>query len=209
MIQVLLVEDSPMVQAGFSAFVNRIDGVKLLDVASTGAEGVQLANKLKPDVIVMDLKLPGMEGLEAIKIIKDEDPEAKIIVFTGKDDDKSIHDALQAGATSFMRKDATYDQYKQYIEATAQGIAMIYRSYTPVSPKEDNPLNFTQREREVLCCICDGNINRKIAQRLECKVGTVKIHVHNILKKTGAANRTQLISIAMKHGYCNQDKFDK
>ncbi|EFU73522.1 response regulator transcription factor [Enterococcus italicus] len=207
MIRVLLVDDHEMVRIGVSAYLSIQDDIDVIAQAENGAIGVEKALDLRPDVILMDLVMDVMDGIEATKEILHAWPEAKIIIVTSFIDDEKVYPAIEAGASGYLLKtSAAHD--------IAQAIRTIYQGGRVVEPQVSNKLrnetsnrNFhlhdelTNREKEVLQLISNGKSNQEIADELFITLKTVKTHVSNILSKLEVEDRTQAAIYAFKHGY--------
>lgn len=207
MIRVLLVDDHEMVRIGVSAYLSIQDDIDVIAQAENGAIGVEKALDLRPDVILMDLVMDVMDGIEATKKILHAWPEAKIIIVTSFIDDEKVYPAIEAGASGYLLKtSAAHD--------IAQAIRTIYQGGRVVEPQVSNKLrnetsnrNFhlhdelTNREKEVLQLISNGKSNQEIADELFITLKTVKTHVSNILSKLEVEDRTQAAIYAFKHGY--------
>lgn len=202
MIRVMLVDDQDMIQKGFSTIVKTILGVELVGQAFTGREALHLAEQLLPDVIVMDLGLPDMSGVEVIRRISKRFPSISMIAYTGLGDGQLSNEATQAGATVYMSKDTLAEDYANFIFAAAKGITMIDRDGTKAIQRRTRlgePL--TRRELDVLEGLVSGKGDEQIAQALHIEASTVKTHVHRIFGKLGVENRTQAAVEALRNGY--------
>lgn len=199
-IRVLVADDHPIVRAGLVALVNDHPHMRLIAEAGTGAEVVAIAMAEHPDVILMDLRMPGMSGVEAIYAIRSSWPEARVIVLTTYDGDEDIYRALQAGARAYLLKDASRAELLEAVEA-------VHRGETRIPPEVGAKLaervagqGLTPRERDVLEEIVAGRSNKEISRTLSLSEGTVKFHVNNILAKLGARDRTQAATEAIRRG---------
>ncbi|WP_208421927.1 response regulator [Latilactobacillus fragifolii] len=206
MINVLIVDDHEMVRLGISTYLGVQDDIKVVAQAVNGKEGVQKALALRPDVILMDLVMPEMDGIEATKAILKVWPEAKIIILTSFIDDEKVYPAIEAGAASYILKTSTAEEIANAIRKTAQGQSVLEPEVTnkmmnrlthPVEPKLYEDL--TNREREVLGLIAKGRSNQEIADELFITLKTVKTHVSNILAKLQVDDRTQAAIYAIKN----------
>lgn len=198
-IRVMLVDDHEMVRNGLGTFLLIHDDLELV-----GEEALRLFASVQPDVILMDLKMPRMDGVEATQALLARSPEARVIALTSFDDDQLVEQALEAGATGYLLKNVDADDLADAIRAAHRGKptlgpeateALLRVSRRPPSLGYD----LTEREREVLALMIDGMTNPKIAEALFVSPTTVKSHVSSILSKLGAATRTEAVSLALQH----------
>ncbi len=208
-ITVLLVDDHRVVRQGVRAFLTTQPDLLVVGEAEGGAEGVQLAAQHVPDVALMDLVMPGMDGVEATRQLKQVSPRTQVIVLTSYHDDEHIFPALRAGALSYMLKDVGVDVLADAVRKAARGEAVLHPRVATRVIKElqgelhDQPNPFTEltdRELEVLRLIAGGLNNNDIAVRLVLSEKTVKGHVSNILSKLQLADRTQAAVFAWREG---------
>lgn len=202
-IKVMIVDDHSVVRSGLGAFLMAIDDLELVGEASCGEEAVQKASEVKPDVILMDLKMQGMGGVAAIRTIKHNEPKIKIIALTSYIDDGLVQGALQAGANGYLMKNVQADEMANAIRSAAVGRltlspeaseALSESSEYPMFPAED----LTDRERDVLKLLTEGLSNNEIAERLIISPSTVKYHIGNIYTKLGVDSRVAAVSIAIQ-----------
>ncbi|KQL54789.1 LuxR family transcriptional regulator [Heyndrickxia shackletonii] len=206
MIKVLLVDDHEMVRIGVSAFLSIQQDIEVVGEADSGEKGVELALSLRPDIILMDLVMGGMDGIEATKGIIKEWPEAKIIIVTSFLDDEKVYPALEAGATSYMLKTSKASEIAEAVRSTYAGQSVLEPQVTGkmmMRMKQGNkrPLHedLTNREIEILLLMAEGKSNQEIADELFIALKTVKTHVSNILSKLEVQDRTQAVIYAFKH----------
>ncbi|HJV31948.1 MAG TPA: response regulator transcription factor [Bacillales bacterium] len=206
MIRVVFVDDHEMVRIGVSSYLSAQPDIDVVGEASDGKEGVELALELRPDIILMDLVMKEMDGIEATRNIIEKWPEAKIIIVTSFLDDEKVYPALEAGATSYMLKTSKASEIANAVRATYQGqtvlepevtgkMMMKMRQKTQVLPHEE----LTTRELEILLLMAQGKTNQEIADELFIALKTVKTHVSNILSKLQVQDRTQAVIYAFKH----------
>lgn len=207
-IKVLLVDDHEMVRIGLAAVLGTEDGIEVVGEASNGLEGIRLAQEYKPDVVLMDLVMDGMDGIETTRRLLEQHPHCKVIVLTSFLDDEKVYPVIEAGAFSYLLKTSRATEIAQAIRAAAKGQPMLesqvaskimnrFRQPKPVhAPHEE----LTEREMEVLRQIAKGRSNQEAADELFIGVKTVKFHVTNILAKLGVEDRTQAAIYAHKHG---------
>lgn len=212
-IRVLIADDQRVVRDGLTMLVGLIDGVDVVATASDGIEAVATAERERPDVVLMDLRMPGMEGAEATRHIRASRPETQVLVLTTYADDQSLFPALRAGAHGYLTKDASAEEIEQAIRALAAGrthldaaiqqrlVAAVLETqpsaaHPPVSPPDD----LSPREVEVLKLIAAGFSNNEIGTTLFLSNATVKTHVNRIFSKTGSRDRAQAVRYAYQHG---------
>lgn len=207
MIRVLLVDDHEMVRIGVSAYLSIQDDIDVIAQAENGAIGFEKALDLRPDVILMDLVMDVMDGIEATKEILHAWPEAKIIIVTSFIDDEKVYPAIEAGASGYLLKTSAAHDIAQAIRTTYQGGRVVEPQVSNKLRNETSNRNFhlhdelTNREKEVLQLISNGKSNQEIADELFITLKTVKTHVSNILSKLEVEDRTQAAIYAFKHGY--------
>ena len=213
-IRVLIVDDHPVVRRGLRGFLETCRDLEVAGEAENGKQAFELACELVPDVILMDLLLPGMNGVEAIDRIAAACPATHIIVLTSYPDDEYLFPAMRAGARGYLLKDVEPEVLAAAIRAAAVGQATLHPS---VAAKlitgaggrvEDLPADLSERELEVLRLIARGMSNKEIADALTLAEGTVKSHVSNILSKLHLAHRTQAALYALKHKLATLDDAD-
>jgi len=208
-ITILLVDDHEVVRQGVQAFFETHPEFEVVGEAENGAEAVKLTEELIPNVVLMDLIMPGMDGVEATRLIKKISPRTQIVVLTSYHDDEHIFPALKAGALSYLLKDVKMDELAETVKKAALGEAVLHPHVAArvileiQGNKEDefNPLSdLTKREMEILKLIADGSNNSEIAKQLVISLHTVKGHVSNILSKLHLADRTQAAVYAWQKG---------
>lgn len=211
MIKVLLVDDHEMVRIGVSAYLSVQTDIEVIGEAENGAKGLEMALALRPDIILMDLVMDEMDGIEATKAIMKEWSDAKIIIVTSFLDDEKVYPALEAGAASYILKTSTASEIADAVRATYKGQSVLEPEVTGkmmARMKERNkPLlheSLTNREYEILLLIAEGKTNQEIAEELFIGLKTVKTHVSNILSKLEIQDRTQAAIYAFKNQLVNQ-----
>ncbi|MCL6587922.1 MAG: response regulator transcription factor [Anoxybacillus sp.] len=205
MIKVLLVDDHEMVRLGVSAYLSAQPDMEVVGEAESGEKGVELALQLRPDIILMDLVMEPMDGIEATKQIISAWPEAKIMIVTSFLDDDKVYPAIEAGAVSYMLKTSKASEIANAIRATFHGQSVFEPEVTGKMMNSMRKLSLpheqlTSREMEVLLLIAQGKTNQEIAEELFISLKTVKVHVSNILAKLDVQDRTQAVIYAFKHG---------
>lgn len=202
-VRVLLVDDHAIVREGLRALLEEEGGFAVAGEAADGERAVAAARELAPDVILMDLLMPGVDGLEALRRIRAADPEARVLVLTSAQDDRAVREAIDAGAVGFLFKDVSRRDLVRAVRDAAAGRPTLHPEAQRVLMKrpERSPLDeLTPRERTVLELIAQGRSNRQIALRLELTEGTVKGYVSTILDKLGVQDRTGAALFAVRHG---------
>ena len=220
MINVLLVEDHELYRMGLSMLLDKSDSINLVSEASDGVEGVKKAREFSPDVILMDIGMPNMDGIEATQRIKDFLPNTKILIFTSRDSEHDIFESFRAGADGYIMKGATPEQTISAIKAVSEGVGWIDPAIAKIvfnnlhrpssnahisneiimGKRDKNSYGLTERELDVLSLMVDGLTNPQIADKLVITRATAKAHVHSILQKLCASSRTQATVMAMKEG---------
>lgn len=199
--RVLIADDQRLVRAGLRMLCESTDGVQVVGEAADGAQAVRLAAELTPDVILMDLRMPGVDGVTAIGQVLSGRPEAKILVLTTFDDDDHVYPALAAGAAGFLVKDTEPTELIAAVHRVAAGDfvlsphllqRLVSRAVDARVPDGPTAAPLTAREEDVLPLVVEGLSNQEIADRLHLGVTTVKTHVANLMGKLGAQNRVQL-----------------
>jgi len=205
-IRVLCVDDHRVVREGIIAMIGGLPDIEVVGVASTGEEGVELFRKYRPDVTLMDLQLPKMSGLEAITAIRRQDPSAKVIVLTVYQGDEDIYRALQAGASTYLLKDALTDDLIRMIREVETGGRSIPPNVQALLAVRTAHPALTPREVEILQLVSNGLRNKEIAASLGISEETAKVHVKNILTKLGVNDRTAAITVGLTRGIIHLPK---
>jgi DNA-binding NarL/FixJ family response regulator len=213
MLTVVIVDDQALVRAGFRMILDAADGIRVVGEAADGEEAIRVMRRLEPDVVLMDVRMPVLDGLEATRrILVDHAPGPRIIMLTTFDVDEYVYSALRAGASGFLLKDVTPEQLVASVRLDATGDALLAPSITrrlverfaapvpqppaSVGPGADEVGNLTAREREVLVLLARGLSNAELAERLTLSEATVKTHVARILSKLGVRDRVQAVVLA-------------
>ena len=204
-IRVMIVDDHTVVRSGLSTFLMASDDMELVGEAASGEQAIRLCAAAKPDVVLMDLVMPGMDGATATRLIREKCPDIQVVVLTSFKDQELVQGALQAGAIGYLLKDVSADELANAIRAAYAGKptlateaaqALIQATRQPANrPGAD----LTTREREVLVLMTQGLTNHQIADRLVMSVSTAKFHVSSVLSKLGAASRTEAVALALQH----------
>ena len=214
-IRVLVADDQTLVREGLVTLLGLLPGVEVAGAARDGEEAIELAARLRPDVVLMDLRMPRMDGVEATRRLAAAEPAARVVVLTTYADDESIFAALQAGALGYLTKDSSADDIARAVRTVHAGQALLEPAVqrrlieslrerpppalAPPAPPPP-PDDLTPREVEVLGLIAQGLSNRDIAARLFVSEATVKTHVNNIFSKAGVRDRAQAVRYAFDHG---------
>jgi DNA-binding NarL/FixJ family response regulator len=211
-IRVVLADDQRVVREGLGTLLGLIGGIEVVGTAADGHEALALALKLRPDVVLMDLRMPRCDGIEATRRLREADASIKVLVLTTYADDRSVLDALRAGARGYLTKDAGAEQIREALERVTSGQAAIdpavqqhlLDAIAAGPPGAESPPQFpdglTAREAEVLCLIAQGLSNAEIASRLMVSQTTVKSHVNHVFAKIGVRARAQAVTYAYRHG---------
>jgi DNA-binding NarL/FixJ family response regulator len=213
-IRVLIADDQRVVRDGLAMLVGLIDGLEVVGTACDGVEAVELAGRERPGVVLMDLRMPRMEGAEATRQIREAMPDTEVLVLTTYADDESLFGALQAGARGYLTKDASAEEIERAIRALVAGethldpqvqqrlvaAALEGQAAPGAAPEAALPDDLTPREAEVLKLIAAGLSNTEVAETLVVSAATVKTHVNRIFYKTGARDRAQAVRYAYRHG---------
>jgi DNA-binding NarL/FixJ family response regulator len=216
-IRVLIADDQRVVREGLAMVLGLLPDVDVVGSASDGIEAVALAGELRPDVVLMDLRMPRCDGVEATQLLRARQPETKVIILTTYADDRSVLDALRAGARGYLTKDAGGVEIHQALQQVLDDQAAIDAAVqhhlvdaiaagptpSPPVPPGRLPDGLTAREAEVLGLIASGLSNGEIAERLVVSEGTVKSHINRIFAKIGARDRAQAVAYAYQRGFAS------
>lgn len=202
-IRVMLVDDHTMVRRGLATFLKVFDDLQLVGEAESGEAAIQLCAEVQPDVILMDMALPRMDGATATRAIRQQFPKVQVIVLTSFKEGDLIKKALEAGAIGYLLKNVSADELVGAIRAANAGRATLSSEAAQALVETTNQpptpgLNLTEREREVLTLMIEGLNNTQIAGRLTVSPSTIKSHVSNILAKLGVASRTEAVTLALR-----------
>ncbi|MGR7023682.1 response regulator [Geodermatophilus sp. URMC 62] len=204
MIRVLVVDDQRLVREGLTALLELVDDLELVGVAEDGAQAVDQVADRQPDVVLMDLRMPVMDGVEATRRIRQDHPDVEVVVLTTHADDESVLAALRAGARGYLTKDAGMAEIARAVSAADAGQALldphVQAQVLQGLTARGRPAPLTDRETEVLALIADGLSNAEIATRLVVSEATVKTHINRIFAKIAARDRAQAVRWAYRHG---------
>ncbi|HMQ33224.1 MAG TPA: response regulator transcription factor [Chloroflexaceae bacterium] len=214
-VRIMLIDDHAIVRKGLSAYLDTYPEIEVVGEAGGAAEGVAMAARLLPDVVLMDLVMPEMDGIEATRLLKAASPTTQVIVLTSYSEDERIFPAIKAGALSYLLKDVGPDELVRAIKAARRGEATLHPSVAArlmheLTAARSSPLDLlTEREREVLGCIARGMSNAEIAEHLIIGERTVKTHVSNILSKLHLQDRTQAALLALRERLVPLEETDR
>ena len=219
MVKVLIVEDHDLARMGLEGLLSKDKDMEIAGACADGQDGVDMALKLKPNVVLMDIGLPTLDGIEATHKIKSANPDIKVLMYTSREGDDDIFDSFKAGADGYITKGATADQTLSAVHAVSEGAGWLDPAIAKVvlsnirkgndTQTKRGEINYklgknlyglTEREMEVLALIVDGMTNPQISEKLVVSLSTTKTHVHNILQKLYAESRAKAVSTAMKEG---------
>jgi DNA-binding NarL/FixJ family response regulator len=206
-VKVVVADDQTAVREGLATILGLMPGVEVVGEAANGAEAIELADLFTPDVVLMDLNMPRVDGVEATARIRERHPATQVVVLTTYADDESILKALAAGALGYLTKNASRDDIRRALEAAAAGHAHLdpaaHATVLGAASRPRNaapPAGLTAREAEILGLIAEGLSNKEIAAQLYVSEATVKTHVNHVFAKTGSRDRAQAVAYAHRHG---------
>ena len=206
-ISVLIVDDHPVTREGLHAALELSEDVEVAGEAASGEEAVRLVGELSPDIVFMDVRMPGMDGIEATKRIRQVSPSTKIILFTVDESRSSISEAIQAGVSGYLLKDASADELVNAARLALEGKAVIHPQLTrafieevQLAEKQPEAAQLSKREKEILQKVAYGATTKEVAHDLGISPHTVKTHLERIFEKLGANDRAQAVAIAIRGG---------
>jgi DNA-binding NarL/FixJ family response regulator len=199
-IRVLSIDDHPLVREGLAALINDQIDMRIVGQGSTGRDGIKLFRELRPDIALMDVRLPDMSGIDSMVTIRSEFPEARVVIVTSSEGDVEMQRALEGGARGYMLKSMPPAELLDAIRKVHAGKKAIPPEIAAHLANHLSDEVLTAREVEILQQVAEGNRNRDIAERLFISEGTVKVHIKHIMEKLGANDRTQAITIAVRRG---------
>lgn len=206
--RVLVVDDHALFRDGISSLLHAA-GFEVVGGASTGQEAIELAARLRPELILMDVSMPAMSGIEAARHIKRQLPDTKIVMLTVSDDDRVLVDAVKAGASGYLLKSLAAAEFLAMLDGVQRGESAMQRqtmsrlidSLSDFSREREPVIELTQRELELLKWVAQGYSNKAIAQEMSISPNTVKYHIKNVLQKLGAQNRAEAVATAIRAGW--------
>jgi DNA-binding NarL/FixJ family response regulator len=204
--RVMIVDDHPVTRDGLRAALGTAEDVEVVGEASSGEEAVKVVNEVEPDVVFMDVRMPGMNGIEATRAIRQGNPDTRVILFTVDESRASIAEAIQAGVSGYLLKDVGVDELVSAARLALEGKAVIHPTLTQafieevrlVDRKPEAPLS--RREIEILQRVAYGATTKEVADKLGISPHTVKTHLERIFEKLGANDRAQAVAIAIRQG---------
>ena len=211
-LRIFLIDDHNLFRSGVKALLARQPGFEVVGEAADGLEGLKRARELRPDVVLLDLHMPGISGLEAVQLLRDELPQTEVLMLTVSEDAEDLMDALRAGARGYLLKNIDTDFLVDAVRRAARGEAVMSPQMTSklvaglqgaarhVEREAPAGQAISPREREILACLARGASNKEIARELALAESTVKIHVQNILRKLNLSSRVQAAVYAVEHG---------
>jgi DNA-binding NarL/FixJ family response regulator len=207
-IKILIADDHPVVREGLSAMLNKEEDIRVVGEAENGTEAINKARALQPDVVLMDLRMPEVDGVEAMRQIRAKNPEMKFIVLTTYDNDEYIFKGIEAGARAYLIKDAPREELFKAIRAVYKGESLIEPAvagkvldrFAELSREAQCPDVISERELEVLNLMAKGAANKLIAATLNIGESTVKTHIQSIFQKLGVSDRTEAVTEALQKG---------
>jgi DNA-binding NarL/FixJ family response regulator len=210
MTTVVLADDQRVVREGLATLLGLLPGIEVVGTASDGEEAVALVQRLRPDVVLMDLRMPRCDGVEATRRLRERGSSTQVVVLTTYADDRSVVEALRAGARGFLTKDAGAEQIQSAIAAVVRGEAAIdpavqHHVVDAVTRRPELPDGLTPREAEVLTLVARGLSNGEIAAKLFVSEATVKSHINHLFAKAGVRDRAQAVAYAFRHGLTDPD----
>ncbi|HEV3474831.1 MAG TPA: response regulator transcription factor [Actinomycetota bacterium] len=204
--RVLIVDDHPVTRDGLRTALGMADDIEVAGEASSGEEAVKVADEVRPDVVFMDVRMPGMNGIQATRMIRERHPDTKVVLFTIDESRASVAEAIQAGVSGYLLKDASVGELINAARQAMQGKAVIHPSLTQAFIEEvqlvDRPPEapLSPREIEILQKIAYGSTTKEVADQLGISFHTVKTHLERIFEKLGANDRAQAVAIAIRQG---------
>jgi NarL family two-component system response regulator LiaR len=204
-IRVMIVDDHAVVRSGLSTFLLTCDDMELVGEAGSGEQALRLCSHARPDVVLMDLVMPGMDGATTTRLVREQCPEIQVVALTSFKERDLVQGALQAGAIGYLLKDISADELANAIRAAYAGKPTLASEAAQVLieatryPADRLGFDLTEREREVLALLAQGMNNGQIAEQLVISVSTAKYHVSSLLSKLGAATRTEAVALAFEH----------
>jgi two-component system NarL family response regulator len=203
--RVVIADDHALFRQGVATVINQEAGLEVVAEAADGAEAVRLYETHRPDVMLLDLRMPRLDGLEAVIRIREQDADARLIILTTYDTDEDIERALRAGAKAYLLKDASAEELVQCIRDVCAGHTRVAPAVAAKLAQRFTQVQLTVREYAVLRLLALGSSNRDIARELFISEGTVKVHITHLFEKLGVANRTEAITVAVRRGLVRLD----
>jgi DNA-binding NarL/FixJ family response regulator len=207
-IKVMIVDDHSLVREGLKAVFDQGKDIDVVGEAGSGEEAIDMVDSVKPDVILMDISMPGMNGIQATRLIREKNPEAKVVILTMLDQEGYVYEAIKAGATGYMLKSTSSDDLVNAIQTVHEGKALLHpdataqllKEFVTLAENKAKDYGLSNREMEVLQLLSEGNTNKEIAKALWISEQTVKTHVAHIFDKLGTSDRTETVARALRNG---------
>lgn len=207
-IRVMIVDDHNLVREGLKAVFDQGDEVDVVGEAGSGEEAIEMVGKVEPEVVLMDISMPGMNGIQATKLIRDKYPGVKIVILTMLDQEGYVYEAVKAGATGYMLKSTSSDDLVRSIQTVYEGKALLHpdatvqllKEFVTLAENRAKDYGLSNREMEVLQLLSEGKTNKEIAKSLWISEQTVKTHVAHIFDKLGTSDRTETVARALRSG---------
>ena len=199
-ISILIADDHPLIRAGLASLIAAFPEFRLVAQAGNGREALELYTQLRPDVVLMDLNMPEMNGVDCIAQIRAVDPDASIVILTTYQGEEDVYRGLRAGAKAYLLKDSGFEQLARGIRTVAAGHKFLPAEVASKLAERMETNKLSKRELEILTHLASGKSNKMIARSVGIEVGTVKFHVNNILSKLNASSRTEAATVAARRG---------
>jgi two-component system response regulator DegU len=207
-IKVMIVDDHNLVREGLKAVFSQGDEIDVVGEAGSGEQAIEMVDEVNPDVILMDISMPGMNGIQATKAIRDKHPDAKIVILTMLDQEGYVYEAIKAGATGYMLKSTSSDELVNAIQTVNEGKALLHpdataqllKEFVSLAQNKAKDYGLSNREMEVLQLLSEGKTNKEVAKALWISEQTVKTHVAHIFDKLGTSDRTETVAQALRTG---------
>jgi DNA-binding NarL/FixJ family response regulator len=207
-IKVMIVDDHNLVREGLKAVFSQGDEIEVVGEAGSGEQAIEMVDQVKPDVILMDISMPGMNGIQATKAIRDKHPDSKIVILTMLDQEGYVYEAIKAGATGYMLKSTSSDELVNAIQTVNEGKALLHpdataqllKEFVSLAQNKAKDYGLSNREMEVLQLLSEGKTNKEVAKALWISEQTVKTHVAHIFDKLGTSDRTETVAQALRTG---------
>lgn len=199
-IKILIVDDHPIVREGLEALLCSVENFEVIGKTGKGYEAIELFSKLKPDIVLMDIRLPDLDGISSMEKILEKDQKTKIIILTTYMGEEDIYKSFEKGAKAYLLKDTPISELEEVIKKVYKGEKVISNEQAIIISKRVGTKDLTQKEREILKLISNGYSNKQISSLLKISENTVKTHLNNIFEKLDAKSRTEAISKAIKKG---------
>lgn len=201
--RVLIADDHPILAEGLKMMIDDWESFEVCGLAADGSEAIELCGRLAPDIVIMDLRMPGLDGIGATRAIKQHHPRTKVLALTTFSDAASVKNALAAGCDGFLLKAIEPDKLRHAMQLLAEGISVFDESALETfqsAAQASSALSFTAREQQILQCVCEGMTNGEIAERMGLQTGTIKNLISLLLSKTNSISRSKLATYAVEHG---------